>query len=184
MNEYLTLSEASDLIGKSKETLSLWDREGKLTAFREPISNYRVYDKAEVQTLFADFLVQDIKDTTSNFVEPENDYKVLELFAGAGGLAVGLEKAGLNCVALNDIDKWACQTLRKNRPKWKVLEGDIKNFDFSEYHNKIDVVAGGFPCQAFSYAGKKLGLADARGTLFYEFARVFTYKYYQLIQQK
>jgi DNA (cytosine-5)-methyltransferase 1 len=52
------------------------------------------------------------------------------------------------------------------------LEGDIKNFNFSEYKDKVDVVTGGFPCQAFSYAGKKLGLADARGTLFYEFARV------------
>ena len=62
--------------------------------------------------------------------------------------------------------------MRSNRPYWKVLEGDIKSFDFSEYYNKVDVVTGGFPCQAFSYAGKKLGLADARGTLFYEFARV------------
>ena len=53
-----------------------------------------------------------------------------------------------------------------------MLEGDIKSFDFTEFLNKVDVVTGGFPCQAFSYAGKKLGLADARGTLFYEFARV------------
>ncbi len=166
MKEYLSLSEASELIGKSKETLRRWDREGKLSALREPISNYRVYRKAEVQTLFSDFLSQDAKETVSNFVEPNHEYRVLELFAGAGGLAVGLEKAGLKCVALNEIDKWACQTLRNNRPNWKVLEGDIKAFDFLEYHNKVDVVTGGFPCQAFSYAGKKLGLADARGTLF------------------
>ena len=172
MEEYLTLSEASEIIGKSKETLRRWDREGKLSAIREPMSNYRVYKKAEVQTLFSNFLINDIKETTSNYVEASNNYNVLELFAGAGGLAVGMEKAGLKCVVLNEIDKWACQTLRKNRPSWKVLEGDIKEFDFSEYNNKIDVVAGGFPCQAFSYAGKKLGLADARGTLFYEFARV------------
>src|SRR5690606_37255380 len=72
----------------------------------------------------------------------------------------------------NEIDKWACQTLRENRPNWKVLEGDIREMDFSEFKNNIDVVTGGFPCQAFSYAGKKLGLEDARGTLFYEFARV------------
>src|SRR5690606_15256313 len=63
-------------------------------------------------------------------------------------------------------------TLRENRPNWNVLEGDIKNFKFTDYKNKVDVVTGGFPCQAFSYAGKKLGLKDARGTLFYEFARV------------
>ena len=172
MKEYITLSEASELIGKSKETLRRWDREGKLLALREPISNYRVYNKVQVQTLFSDFLTQDVKETVSNKVQSDYTYTVLELFAGAGGLAVGMEKAGLKCVALNEIDKWACQTLRKNRPNWKVLEGDIKSFDFTEYNKKIDVVTGGFPCQAFSYAGKKLGLADARGTLFYEFARV------------
>jgi DNA (cytosine-5)-methyltransferase 1 len=172
MKEYLSLSEASEIIGKSKETLRRWDREGKLTAFREPISNYRVYRRDQVETLFADFFTQDEVDTVSNYVESHNEYSVLELFAGAGGLAIGLEKAGLKCVALNEIDKFACQTLRKNRPNWKVLEGDIKDFDFTEYYNTIDVVTGGFPCQAFSYAGKKLGLADARGTLFYEFARV------------
>jgi DNA (cytosine-5)-methyltransferase 1 len=172
MDEYLSLSEASKLIGKSKETLRRWDREGKLSAVREPMSNYRVYRKSEVKTLFSDFINQDAKEMFSNFVEAENEYKVLELFAGAGGLAVGMEKAGLKCVALNELDKSACQTLRKNRPNWRVLEGDIKAFDFADYHNKVDVVTGGFPCQAFSYAGKKLGLADARGTLFYEFARV------------
>jgi len=172
MKEYLTLSEASELIGKSKETLRRWDREGKLSAVREPLSNYRVYKKEHILTLFSDFLAADVHETVSNFVQPDNEYKVLELFAGAGGLAIGMEKAGLKCVALNEIDKWACQTLRKNRREWKVLEGHIKSFDFSEYLNKVDVVTGGFPCQAFSYAGKKLGLSDARGTLFYEFARV------------
>jgi DNA (cytosine-5)-methyltransferase 1 len=172
MKEYLSLTEVSELIGKSKETLRRWDREGKLSAVREPMSNYRVYKREQVETLFSNFFSQNVEDTFSNYVEPQNEYSVLELFAGAGGLAVGLEKAGLKCVALNEIDKWACQTLRKNRPNWKVLEGDIKNFDFTEYSNSVDVVTGGFPCQAFSYAGKKLGLADARGTLFYEFARV------------
>lgn len=171
MNEYLTLTEASELIGKSKETLRRWDREGKLSAVREPMSNYRVYKREQVESLFADFLSVDNNDTTSNYIEPYNEYTVLELFAGAGGLAIGMESAGLKCVALNEIDKWACETLRKNRPNWKVLEGDIKEYNFTEYYNQIDVVTGGFPCQAFSYAGKKLGLADARGTLFYEFAR-------------
>jgi DNA (cytosine-5)-methyltransferase 1 len=94
MNEYLTLSEASELIGKSKETLRRWDREGRLSAVREPISNYRVYNRAEVQTLFNDFLTKETKDTTSNYVKPENDYNVLELFAGAGGLVQAACAAG------------------------------------------------------------------------------------------
>ena len=172
MDKYLTLSEASELLGKSKETLRRWDRDGKLCSVREPISNYRRYHKEQLESLFAELNMTDLKDTNNNFVVPNKKYTVLELFAGAGGLAIGMEKAGIECVALNEIDKWACQTLRKNRPEWNVLEGDIQTFDFSEYFNNVDIVTGGFPCQAFSYAGKKLGLADARGTLFYEFARV------------
>jgi len=99
-------------------------------------------------------------------------YKVIELFAGGGGLALGLEKAGLSCLVLNEIDKDACATLKHNRPQWNILKGDIKNFDFTKYKHQVDIVTGGFPCQAFSFAGKKLGLEDARGTLFDEFARV------------
>ncbi len=171
MKTYLSLSEAADMIGKSKDTLRRWDKEGILNAVREPVSNYRVYRKSDVQLLMGELLDQTGSDEVTNQVEPAHEYKVLELFAGAGGLAIGLEKAGLKCVALNEIDKWACQTLRNNRPHWNVLEGDIKNFDFSQYRDQVDVVTGGFPCQAFSYAGKKLGLNDARGTLFYEFAR-------------
>lgn len=107
-----------------------------------------------------------------NYITPNRDYNVLELFAGAGGLSIGLERSGLKCIALNEIDKYACATLRGNRPDWNVMEGDIKDFDFSSYKGEVDVVTGGFPCQSFSYAGKRLGLEDARGTLFYEFARV------------
>lgn len=172
MDEYLSLADTAELIGKSKETLRRWDNEGVLTAVREPGSNYRVYRKKDIQLFLGDMFDSSIQESVSNIVKPKIDFSVLELFAGAGGLAVGMEKAGLKCVALNEIDKWACQTLRKNRPNWNILEGDIKDFDFSDYNSKVDVVTGGFPCQAFSYAGKKLGLNDARGTLFYEFARV------------
>ena len=132
MDKYISLTEASELIGKSKETLRRWDREGKLLAVREPMSNYRVYKKVDVETLFADFLLENTQETTSNYIKPENEYTVLELFAGAGGLAIGMEKAGLTCVALNEIDKWACQTLRKNRPNWNVLEGDIRTLHFRD----------------------------------------------------
>lgn len=168
--EYYSLNEVSQILGKSKETLRRWDRDGKFPAVREPISQYRIYKKEQINTLLKQLSI-DYEDTIDNYVKPIKEFKVLELFAGAGGLAVGLEKAGIKCVALNEIDKWACQTLRGNRPNWNVLEGDIKSFSFKEYNNKVDIVTGGFPCQAFSYAGKKLGLKDARGTLFYEFAR-------------
>jgi DNA (cytosine-5)-methyltransferase 1 len=135
------------------------------------MSNYRVYKKEQLE-IFPEFKSYFDKVDEGNFVEPLQDFSVLELFAGAGGLAIGMEQAGLKCRALNEIDNWACQTLLTNRPNWNVLEGDIREMDFSEFNNNIDVVTGGFPCQAFSYAGKKLGLEDVRGTLFYEFARV------------
>lgn len=97
--------------------------------------------------------------------------KGIELFAGAGGLALGLEKAGIEGVEYVEINHAACETLRVNRPQWNVIEGDIHNIDFSEYKGKVDLVSGGAPCQAFSYAGKRLGFGDTRGTLFAEFAR-------------
>jgi DNA (cytosine-5)-methyltransferase 1 len=171
IKDYYSLSEASDILGKSKETLRRWDRDGKLEAVREPMSNYRVYKKEQL-SIFSNILSNNLEDTIDNSVKPYIDYNVLELFAGAGGLALGLEKAGLKCVALNEIDKWACQTLRNNRPNWNILEGDVKSFDFTKYRNKVEIVIGGFPCQSFSYAGKRVGFQDARGTLFYEFARV------------
>jgi len=173
INKYLSLSETAEMLGKSKETLRRWDRDGILNAVREPVSNYRLYKRSDVENLMGTlFEGNSLTDQVTNEVKPLKTYNVLELFAGAGGLALGLEKAGLSCIALNEVDKWACQTLRNNRPHWNVLEGDVKNYSFEEFEGKVDVVTGGFPCQAFSYAGKKLGLKDARGTLFYEFARV------------
>lgn len=171
MKNYYSISEVADLLSVSKETLRRWDKNGKLSAVREPMSNYRVYHKDQLKifdTLDFIFNPQD----TENSVTPIKEFNSIELFAGAGGLAIGLEQAGLNSLALNEVDHWASETLRVNRPQWNVIEDDIRNVSFSDYFGKVDVVTGGFPCQAFSYAGKKLGLNDARGTLFYEFARV------------
>lgn len=95
----------------------------------------------------------------------------LELFAGAGGLALGLAEAGFKGMGYVEIDSSACNTLRTNRPEWDVIEGDIHQINFKDYMGSVDLVSGGAPCQAFSYAGKKLGFGDTRGTLFAEFAR-------------
>ncbi len=103
--------------------------------------------------------------------KPRRTYRLVELFAGAGGLALGMEQAGLKGVLLNDIDKEACATLRHNRPAWNVVCESIDRLDFSNLNCDVDVLTGGFPCQAFSYAGKSLGLKDKRGTLFFEMAR-------------
>lgn len=104
-------------------------------------------------------------------------YTSIELFAGAGGLALGVEKAGFNTLGLIEFDKDAADTLKKNRPNWNVINDDIANIScldlekyFSIKKGELDLISGGAPCQAFSYAGKRLGLEDARGTLFYHYA--------------
>lgn len=95
----------------------------------------------------------------------------IELFAGAGGLALGLEQAGFDGLAYVEINGDACETLRRNRPEWNVIEGDVHEIDFRQYDGQVDLVSGGFPCQAFSMAGKRLGFGDIRGTLFAEIIR-------------
>lgn len=99
----------------------------------------------------------------------EEEFTVIELFAGAGGLALGLERAGLKNILAVEKDKNAAKTLNRNRPNWNVVHDDVSNISYNGV--QADVVAGGFPCQAFSYAGKKLGFEDTRGTLFFQFAR-------------
>lgn len=101
----------------------------------------------------------------------------IELFAGAGGLALGEEKAGFNHIALIEFNKSATDTLKKNRPQWNVICDDIANIsvmDLEKYFaiskGELDLLSGGAPCQSFSYAGKRLGLDDTRGTLFYHYA--------------
>ncbi|MGE4496588.1 MAG: DNA cytosine methyltransferase [Deferribacterales bacterium] len=103
--------------------------------------------------------------------------KSIELFAGAGGLALGLEKAGFSTIGLIEIDKDAVDTLRTNRNFWNIIQSDIAavsslnlNKIFNINTGELDLLSGGAPCQSFSYAGNRLGLEDARGTLFFHYA--------------
>ncbi|QDH35354.1 DNA cytosine methyltransferase [Porphyrobacter sp. YT40] len=87
----------------------------------------------------------------------------VELCAGAGGQAIGLEKAGFEHEALVEIDRHCCETLRLNRPKWSVIEDDVRVFkDRSGDFKGVELVAGGLPCPPFSVAGKQLGALDER----------------------
>jgi DNA (cytosine-5)-methyltransferase 1 len=85
----------------------------------------------------------------------------LEICAGAGGQALGLEQAGFRHLAAVEIEKAACQTLLLNRPKWNVIERDVRELCGSDYRG-VDLLAGGVPCPPFSIAGKQLGADDER----------------------
>jgi DNA (cytosine-5)-methyltransferase 1 len=85
----------------------------------------------------------------------------IEICAGAGGQALGLEAAGFEHSALVEIERPACDTLQYNRPKWDVINGDIRYFSGVKYKG-IDLLAGGVPCPPFSKAGKQLGQDDER----------------------
>ncbi|MGD9474351.1 MAG: DNA (cytosine-5-)-methyltransferase [Eubacteriaceae bacterium] len=140
---------------------------------KETVIRKKTVDKSEEQLQFGDFV-----DVST--VKAKRNYRSLELFAGAGGLALGLEKAGFEACGLVEIDKYAAATLRKNRPDWNVIEDDIVKVsevgikNYLPDHCEIDFISGGYPCQAFSYAGHKLGLDDVRGTMFFYFAKIIS----------
>ncbi len=122
--------------------------------------------------------VGDIISIAQNTETEVKAFKTIELFAGAGGLALGIEKAGFDTIGLIEFDKAASDTLKFNRPNWRVINDDIANIsclDLEKYFDikkgELDLLSGGAPCQSFSYAGKRLGLEDARGTLFYHYAK-------------
>ena len=85
----------------------------------------------------------------------------LEICAGAGGQALGLERAGFQHVGLVDSERAACATLKSNRPAWAVAHKDIRDVDGRHYRG-IDLLAGGVPCPPFSLAGRQLGADDER----------------------
>jgi len=85
----------------------------------------------------------------------------IEICAGAGGQALGLEQAGFEHLSLVEIEPAACQTLRMNRSHWNITQGDVQHYCAKKYKG-IDLLAGGVPCPPFSKAGKQLGSEDER----------------------
>ena len=167
---FLSTSNLADILGTSIATTQKWGKSGLYPLHTNDNGKQGFYmeeltDIPQVQQMLHSKWDEELH------VTPLRDFTSLELFAGAGGLALGMHFAGFRHVLLNEIDAMAAETLRINHPDWNVLEGDIHKVDFTPLRGLVDFVSGGFPCQAFSYAGKKGGLNDTRGTLFFELAR-------------
>ena len=162
-----TMTELANEVGITKNQLSLI-----LSNRYNPIKS-TFFELSEVLRVTPDKIIdfQEKNKKKNKKIIKTCKYSAIELFAGGGGLALGLEQAGIETILHVVNDKYCCDTLSKNRPNWNVICSDVSKVDFKPYKGKINIVTGGFPCQAFSYAGKKLGFEDTRGTLFYEFAR-------------
>ncbi len=88
--------------------------------------------------------------------------RALDIFAGAGGLSIGLEQAGFEIAAGTEWDPDACETFAKAHPSADVVEGDVNAVDFRRWRGEVDVLVGGPPCQPWSTGGKRLGTDDPR----------------------
>ncbi len=170
MTKTISATNFADIMGVSKATLDKWESNGSFVPSTDEAGRKFFY----VETLLR---VPEIKAMAHSLWEEEmqtkplRSYNSIELFAGAGGLALGLEQAGFSHILLNEVDSDACSTLRYNRPQWMVAEQDVRTISFKRFREKVDFLSGGVPCQAFSYAGKQGGFNDTRGTLFFELAR-------------
>lgn len=166
---FISENNLAALVGTSNHTVQTWGRKGQYP-LREKDGERGFYmeeidEIPEVQAMLKSRWDEELS------VTPLRQYNSLELFAGGGGLALGMSLAGFHHVLLNEFETAACKTLKVNKPEWNVIEGDVRHIDFTPLKGKVDFLSGGFPCQAFSYAGKGAGFDDTRGTLFFELAR-------------
>ena len=170
INFRITTGIFADIMGVSVATIEKWNANNTYV-YKIDSEGKKYYETSDLLS------VENVREMVQSDweremeVTPLRKFTSVELFAGAGGLALGLEKAGFEHVLLNEFDHSACETLRFNRPKWNVIEQDVRTLDFTSLRGKVDFLSGGFPCQAFSYAGKQGGFSDTRGTLFFELAR-------------
>lgn len=172
--EFASVTAAAQALGVSADTIRRWSKLGLIKSTRDK-NQKRMFNLAELHRLRrklngeGDSTDYQILRTDETF----DDATCIDLFAGAGGTALGFSNAGINHVLLNEFDKNAAQALKDNSDahglNWVIDDRDVHDVEFSPY--QAEIMQAGFPCQAFSYAGKSKGFEDTRGTLFFEFAR-------------
>ena len=166
---FISENNLAALIGTSNRTVQTWGKNGLYPLHQQ--NGAWGFDMEELKSIPEVEAMLQSNWEAESAVTPVRQFNSIELFAGGGGLALGMSFAGFHHVLLNEFETAACKTLKTNKPEWNVIEGDVRHIDFTPLRGKIDFLSGGFPCQAFSYAGKGAGFNDTRGTLFFELAR-------------
>ena len=148
----------------------IWERRGVTLLNRPPGSRDLSMRSTEMMTGKAP------SARTRQKTAQRSKHEFISFFSGACGLDIGLEAAGFKCLAVNEVDPVACRTIRKNWPERRVYESDIRQlsaeslcFDLGIRPRELFAIAGGPPCQAFSTAGRRMGLNDERGNVFLHF---------------
>mgnify|MGYP003448330180 FL=1 len=148
MYDFISVNILADILGVSRRTVSSWAKRNSVnTTIIRGIEGFSIQQLTGIPQI--DRMLHSSWDAEL-IVKPKRQYTSIELFAGGGGLALGMEQAGFHHIMLNEFNHWACETLRLNRPNWNVVEEDLHNVSFVEYDGKVDFLSGGFPCQAFS----------------------------------
>ena len=169
-----SVTTAAKELNVSADTIRRWNKLGLIKASRDK-NGKRLFNVNEIDRLKKKLNGEGetIPFTVLKADTVFQEATCIDLFAGAGGTALGFANAGLSHIYLNEFDPNAVKTLRRNSKKfelnWNIDERDIHKVEFESM--KAEVIQAGFPCQAFSYAGKSRGFEDTRGTLFFEFAR-------------
>lgn len=147
ISEIMGVGEVARILDLSVDTIRRWEKKGLIKGARNT-RGQRIFSIEHVKALKLKIIEKPLGSFEVLKHPDTSSYTLIELFAGAGGLALGLENSGLKSKALVEIDKTAVSTLRHNRPHWNVMHNDISAVSFDL--GSADIVTGGFPCQAFS----------------------------------
>lgn len=172
----ISVEDAAETCGLTTQQIRSLCRDGKVSA--QKVGKIWLVDPDSIKKIKSSSCVGNEADCTRKIAPPKDKPIALSFFSGAMGLDIGLEQAGIQTVLCSEIDSACRKTIKKNRPDVALI-GDIRNYTAKEIldaagvkKEDVDIVVGGPPCQAFSTAGKRLGLEDERGNVFLKYLEI------------
>jgi DNA (cytosine-5)-methyltransferase 1 len=172
----ISVEDAAASCGLTAQQIRSLCRDGKVLA--KKIGKIWLVDSNSIEKIKSSSSVGNEANCTRKIAPAKDKPIALSFFSGAMGLDIGLEQAGIQTVLCSEIDSACRKTIKKNRPDVALI-GDIRNYTAKEIldaagvkKEDIDIVVGGPPCQAFSTAGKRLGLEDERGNVFLKYLEI------------